>query len=159
MKKSRLPPGSRHARLGLSRSRFIVFNHVQNRLSTSDRKRQPIATGRDREQFIILAGVANLPQTTRRLGRFLDGPFAGENLSSALEVESVHDEEPVWLRVWSAPVDEKIAFSQARSELFQSSRKYEKGTVLGPSFTNHWIHVKLQIPESFKSSPEPIICK
>jgi hypothetical protein len=135
------------------------YDHVRPRLPTFDRERQPLALGRYREYTVENADITDRLQTTRRLGRFLGGPFAGENLSSALEVERIHDEEHVWMRVWSAPVDTKITFSQARSELLDSSRKYEKGTVLGPSFTNHWIHVKLRIPESFKLSPEPIICK
>jgi hypothetical protein len=39
------------------------------------------------------------------------------------------------------------------------ARTYQKGDWLGPSWTNHWVHVVLNIPEAFRKSGEPVICK
>jgi len=137
-----------------------TYHHDIKRLSTPDRERQSVSPrGHCKIRGIEYSNIADLSQTTRRLGRFLGGPFAGENLSSALELERVHDEQHVWMRLWSAPPELKISFSEARSALSRSSQRYEKGTALGPSFTNHWVHVMLQIPQSFRVSSEPIICK
>jgi alpha-mannosidase len=80
------------------------------------------------------------------------------NLSSVLEHERVHDRQHVDMRYWSAPLDSKPGFADAVQSLQESTNVYEKGTKLGPSFTNHWIQVSLRIPDSFKTSSEPIIC-
>lgn len=63
------------------------------------------------------------------------------------------------MHYWSAPGSSKPDFTQAIQSLRENSRPYEKGTRLGPSFTNHWVHVSLIIPESFRASSEPIICE
>jgi hypothetical protein len=105
------------------------------------------------------AGLTLTKQTTRRLGRFLGGPFVGYNLSSALEHARVDEGQYVSMRYWSAPSGSKPDFADAVRSLEENSQPYTKGTKLGPSFTNHWIHVSLRIPSEFTSSSEPIICK
>ncbi len=99
--------------------------------------------------------------TQTRLKLFTNGHFVTQNLSSVLERQRADGDEFVRLAVWSAPGETKPSFSQAMEQLRQSSsiKPYRKGDRLGPSWTNHWVRAVLTIPDSFRQSSEPVICK
>jgi alpha-mannosidase len=91
---------------------------------------------------------------------FTDGHYTGFNLTSALDRGRLDDESHVRMTLWSAPGMEKPTFAEGVAALRSDSvRIYRKGDWLGPSWTNHWVHVVLNIPENFRKSGEPVICK
>lgn len=71
------------------------------------------------------------------------GHFSDINLSSALYIHRLYDSEHVKLEVWSAPGLSKPSFEEAMKQTFKPAKK---GISLGPSWTNHWWKVSLQIP-------------
>jgi alpha-mannosidase len=103
--------------------------------------------------------------TDKRLHLFTGGHFASQNLSSILERGRIDDGEHVKMRVWSAPGESKPGFQEATQAFApgktrsEGSKGYKKGDRLGPSWTNHWVHVELKIPESFQTANEPVICE
>jgi alpha-mannosidase len=103
--------------------------------------------------------------TDKRLHLFTGGHFASQNLSSILERARIDDGEHVKMRVWSAPGESKPGFQEATQAFApgktgsEGSKEYKKGDRLGPSWTNHWVHVELKIPESFQTANEPVICE
>lgn len=103
--------------------------------------------------------------TDKRLHMFTGGHFASQNLSSILERDRIDDEQHVKMRVWSAPGEEKPGFQEATQAFIpgktgvEGCRAYKKGDRLGPSWTNHWVHVELTIPDSFRNANEPVICE
>ena len=100
--------------------------------------------------------------TDKRLHLFTGGHFASQNLSSILERQRIDDADHVQMRVWSAPGETKPSFVKAVTAFDdgrdEETRLYKKGDQLGPSWTNHWIEVKLKIPSAFANSDEPVIC-
>ncbi|KAJ9125450.1 hypothetical protein QFC22_000411 [Naganishia vaughanmartiniae] len=102
--------------------------------------------------------------TDKRLRLFTGGHFASQNLSSILERDRIDDREHVKMCVWSAPGESKPKFQEAtqafapgKAGTDEGSKEYKKGDRLGPSWTNHWVHVELTIPRSFQSANEPVI--
>jgi alpha-mannosidase len=86
------------------------------------------------------------------------GHYAAYNLSSVLDRDRVSDSDHVQMTLWSAPGLSKPDFHEAK--LFLSGgTPFRKGDKLGPSWTNHWIHVRLVIPESFRRGQEAVICE
>lgn len=81
--------------------------------------------------------------TNGRLDTFVGGHFSDINLSSVLFVHRLDDSEHVKLEVWSAPGLSKPTFEEAMKQTFKPA---QKGTTLGPSWTNHWWKVSLKIP-------------
>ncbi|KIK63743.1 glycoside hydrolase family 38 protein [Collybiopsis luxurians FD-317 M1] len=81
--------------------------------------------------------------TQSRLGTFLGGHFSDVNLSSALFVHRLDNDEHVKLEVWSAPGLTKPTFNEAMKQKFKPAKK---GDSFGPSWTNHWWKVHLNIP-------------
>jgi len=100
--------------------------------------------------------------TDKRLQLFTGGHFASQNLSSILERRRIDDAQHIRMRVWSAPGETKPGFNEAIGALQadqQLWKPYHKGDRLGPSWTNHWIHVEINLPDEFKGAHEPVICK
>ncbi|KAI5118794.1 hypothetical protein M0805_005022 [Coniferiporia weirii] len=81
--------------------------------------------------------------TQNRLSQFTGGHFSDVNLSSVLFIHRHDGPENVQLKVWSAPGLTKPTFAEAMQQEFRSAKK---GESFGPSWTNHWWKVKLNIP-------------
>ncbi|KAF8512088.1 glycoside hydrolase family 38 protein [Hysterangium stoloniferum] len=84
--------------------------------------------------------------TQGRLNSMTGGHFASVNLTSVLYLERLDDAAHVTLRVWSAPGRTKPSFPEAMKQNFKPAKK---GDQFGPSWTNHWWKVKINIPASF----------
>lgn len=121
---------------------------------TSTAVTYPLLTG------IVGRAVAELTsQTDRRLDLFLGGHYAAQNLSAAQDRARVDGEEHVRMHVWSAPGTTKPGFDEAVTLLRgENVKRYRKGDALGPSWTNHWVHVELSIPKEFQGRGEDVIC-
>ncbi|KAI0338667.1 hypothetical protein BDW22DRAFT_1362757 [Trametopsis cervina] len=85
--------------------------------------------------------------TQNRLSTFTGGHFSDVNLSSMLFVHRLDDQHHVKLQVWSAPGLTKPGFKEAVKENFKPAKK---GDSFGPSCTNHWWKVTLNIPTYFQ---------
>jgi alpha-mannosidase len=89
------------------------------------------------------------------------------------EKQKERDDDAVQLWVWSAPGKSKPSFDEATKQLDLQSlatsseesmrsrglKRYELGTALGPSWTNHWVWVNLKIPKEWAATGEPVICQ
>ncbi|KAH7908394.1 glycoside hydrolase family 38 protein [Hygrophoropsis aurantiaca] len=89
--------------------------------------------------------IKNLTQN--RLSTFNGGHFADVNLSSILFTHRIDDPESVSLKVWSAPGLTKPLFDEAIKQEFKPAKK---GDSFGPSWTNHWWKVTLNIPHDWE---------
>ncbi|EJU04489.1 glycoside hydrolase family 38 protein [Dacryopinax primogenitus] len=81
-----------------------------------------------------------------RLDQFVGGAFASINLSSALVKHRTDDIKHVKLEVWSAPGRTKPDFAEAVKQTFKPAKK---GDSFGPSWTNHWFRVTLNVPKAW----------
>ncbi|EPQ55548.1 glycoside hydrolase family 38 protein [Gloeophyllum trabeum ATCC 11539] len=81
--------------------------------------------------------------TQNRLGTFTGGHFADVNLTSILFTHRLDDDNHVKLQVWSAPGLTKPTFEEAMKQKFKPAKK---GDSFGPSWTNHWWKVSVNIP-------------
>jgi len=93
--------------------------------------------------------------TQGRLNSMTGGHFADVNLTSVLFLERLDDTTHVTLRVWSAPGRTKPSFQEAMKQNFKPAKK---GDQFGPSWTNHWWKVKINIPARF-SKYERVQCR
>lgn len=111
--------------------------------------------------IVSAANTAANVQTDRRLDLFLGGHYTGHNLTAALERGRVTGEEWVRMRVWSAPGTSKPTFEQGAAALRNQAdvKPFKKGDSLGPSWTNHWVHVELTIPKEYSTQDEDVICE
>ncbi|KAF9264572.1 glycoside hydrolase family 38 protein [Marasmius fiardii PR-910] len=81
--------------------------------------------------------------TRDRLNNFLGGHYSDVNLSSALFIHRVDSQDYVNLQAWSAPGLTKPSFEEAMKQKFRTAKK---GDSFGPSWTNHWWKVRVNIP-------------
>ncbi|KAL5496105.1 AMS1 [Sanghuangporus vaninii] len=81
--------------------------------------------------------------TQDRLNQFTGGHFSDVNLSSVLFTHRLDGPPYVKLQVWSAPGLTKPSFEEAMKQKFRPAKK---GDSFGPSWTNHWWKVTLNIP-------------
>lgn len=97
--------------------------------------------------------------TEKRLHLFNGGHYAEHNLSSSLDRDRVDDEAHVSINLWSAPGMTKPGFQEANQHVKSSENRkaFKKEDWLGPSWTNHWLHVSLKIPVHFQTSGEPVV--
>ncbi|GAA5820018.1 hypothetical protein JCM10212_006157 [Sporobolomyces blumeae] len=58
----------------------------------------------------------------------------------------IDDDDHVHLELWSCPGTDKVPFEQAVRKPFTPVRK---GVLLGPSWTNHWFRVTLDVPAAW----------
>lgn len=86
--------------------------------------------------------------------------YSRYNLSSVLARERFDDDEHVQMTMWSTPGTDKVAFENVMSHFSgnEPTRQLRKGEVVGKSWTHHWIHLRLNIPPSFRATGEPVIC-
>lgn len=82
-----------------------------------------------------------------RIDSFIGGQYGGENLSALLYAQRIDDSEHVKLEVWSAPGLTKPPFDEAKRQTYKPAKK---GDVFGPSWTNHWFRVTLNIPKEWE---------
>jgi alpha-mannosidase len=63
------------------------------------------------------------------------------------------------MSLWSAPGLTKPSFDEAKSRLLQDEegKPFHKDDWLGPSWTNHWLRVKINIPASWKDVDEEVV--
>ncbi|VDB95691.1 unnamed protein product [Peniophora sp. CBMAI 1063] len=85
--------------------------------------------------------------TQNRLGTFTGGFFADVNLYSKLYALRTDASSAISMTVWSAPGLTKPSFAEAMK---QSFRSVHKGESFGPSWTNHWFKVHLEVPGEFE---------
>lgn len=81
--------------------------------------------------------------TSERTGNFSGGHFADVNLSSVLFTHRLDDSKHVQLQRWSAPGITKPTFQEALKQDFQPAKK---GESIGPSWSNHWYKITVNIP-------------
>ena len=82
----------------------------------------------------------------RRLGDFVGGQYANYNLSSVLFEDRSDDSAVISLSRWSPPAGEKPPFKEAIKNKFE---KTQKGTDFGPSWSNHWLKVDIDVPDKW----------
>lgn len=85
--------------------------------------------------------------TQDRLNQFTGGHFSDVNLSSVLFTHRLDGPAYVKLQVWSAPGLTKPTFEDAMKQKFRPAKK---GDSFGPSWTNHWWKVTLNIPADWQ---------
>ncbi|KAH8919273.1 glycoside hydrolase family 38 protein [Atractiella rhizophila] len=85
--------------------------------------------------------------TNGRLDQFDSGSSGDTNVLAVLFEDRTDDEKHVQLEVWSAPGRTKPTFSEAVRQNFKPAKK---GIMLGPSWTQHWFRVILNIPKEWK---------
>ncbi|GAA5936917.1 hypothetical protein JCM1841_001406 [Sporobolomyces salmonicolor] len=78
--------------------------------------------------------------TLGRLDQF-DGKIA-----QVLYEHRIDDQEHISFEVWSSPGREKTPFAEAVRKPFKPA---EKGLELGPSWTNHWFRITINLPVSW----------
>ncbi|MBW0485150.1 hypothetical protein O181_024865 [Austropuccinia psidii MF-1] len=86
--------------------------------------------------------------TLSHLNNFIGGDYQSQNLSSVLFEERDGSESSVQMEVWSAPNLSKPTFSEAFKQRYT---KLTKGFKFGPSWSNHWVRAKLNIPKDWQN--------
>lgn len=99
--------------------------------------------------------TSSLPRANRfrnvtlgHLKSFIGGDYKQQNLSSVLYEARDDSESAVQLEVWSAPKLSKPTFHHA---VHQNYEKISKGFKFGPSWSNHWVRVTLNIPKKYQN--------
>ena len=61
---------------------------------------------------------------------------------------------------WSAEGMDKPTFQEGIHGLSSNSAKaIRKGHAFGPSWSNHWVRVELNIPEAFRHFGQEVLCE
>ncbi|CAL5866146.1 uncharacterized protein PFLUO_LOCUS353 [Penicillium psychrofluorescens] len=85
---------------------------------------------------------------TDRLGQFTDtGAYSGQNLVSKYFEAVNSDEDHVKLSVYSVPKLQRPTFKDATSQEFKPTHI---GASFGPSWSTHWIRIRLTVPEDMR---------
>ncbi|KAJ1035181.1 hypothetical protein NDA18_000777 [Ustilago nuda] len=82
----------------------------------------------------------------RRLGEFVGGQFGDYNLASVLFEGRIHDDKHVSIQSWTPKAGTKPTFDEAKRQTYT---KAKKGIKFGPSWTNHWLKLKLNVPKEW----------
>ncbi|EGN94808.1 glycoside hydrolase family 38 protein [Serpula lacrymans var. lacrymans S7.3] len=105
-------------------------------------------SGSEYPQLNFGTGAKWIKNLTRdRLNNFSGGHFSDVNLSSVLFTHRLDAPEYVKLQVWSAPGLTKPFFEEATKQKFKPAKK---GDSFGPSWTNHWWKVSVNIPADWQ---------
>ncbi|KAK4047772.1 Glycoside hydrolase, 38 vacuolar alpha mannosidase [Microbotryomycetes sp. JL221] len=83
--------------------------------------------------------------TLGRLDHFDNSPYGGD-IRSVLFTHRTDDIKHVQLEVWSSPGKTKTPFDVAVRQKFKPA---QKGMLLGPSWTHHWLRVTLTLPQEW----------
>ncbi|CAH7683510.1 glycosyl hydrolases family 38 N-terminal domain-domain-containing protein [Phakopsora pachyrhizi] len=86
--------------------------------------------------------------TLKHLVNFIGNDYKSQNLLSALYEGRDDSESAVQLEVWSAPDLSKPTFSEAIQQQYQ---KISKGFKFGPTWSNHWVRVTLNVREEWRT--------
>lgn len=143
--------------LSFSWQRIQPLSTALNHHGLSSTYRISVSSTHPWNRKYLLSFVTDV-QADRRLDLFSGGHYVDFNLTSALNRAMVSGGDHVRMTVWSAPGMSKPTFGEAKSNLRSSAKPYKVGDWLGKSWTNHWVHVDLTIPEKFLASEESIAC-
>ncbi|CAO1635258.1 unnamed protein product [Jaminaea pallidilutea] len=91
-------------------------------------------------------GLSIRSQEERRLNDFVGGQFAKYNLSSVLFEDRSDDPKVIAFEKWSPPAGQKPPFDVAKKQRFVPAHK---GDTFGPSWSNHWLKMTLNIPKKW----------
>ena len=84
----------------------------------------------------------------KRLQTFVGGAYSATNLTSVLITDERDD--CCTLEMWSAPGRTVPTFDEAKSKLDSGAgKKISKGHMFGPSWTNHWCKMTIDIPKEW----------
>ncbi|PWN91943.1 putative AMS1-alpha-mannosidase [Acaromyces ingoldii] len=83
----------------------------------------------------------------RRLGEFIGGQYSNWNLSSVLFEGKTDHKDVIRLERWDPPAGTKPSFDEAKK---QDYRKAEKGQTFGPSWSNHWLKLHINLPKEWR---------
>lgn len=86
--------------------------------------------------------------TERRLNEFVGGQFGNYNLASLLFKERTDDAKYVQIERWTPPAGSKPSFDEAKKQKYEPAKK---GIKFGPSWTNHWLRLKITVPSKWRS--------
>ncbi|KAJ1028012.1 hypothetical protein NDA13_003463 [Ustilago tritici] len=82
----------------------------------------------------------------RRLEEFVGGQFGDYNLASVLFEGRTDDDKHVSIQSWTPKAGTKPTFDEAKRQTYT---KAKKGIKFGPSWTNHWLKLKLNVPKEW----------
>ncbi len=82
----------------------------------------------------------------RRLDEFVGGQFSEYNLASLLFEARTDDPKYVSIQSWTPKAGSKPTFEEAKRQTYV---KGQKGMKFGPSWTNHWLKLKLNVPKDW----------
>ncbi|KAJ1030129.1 hypothetical protein NDA16_001042 [Ustilago loliicola] len=82
----------------------------------------------------------------RRLEEFVGGQFGDYNLASVLFEARTDDDKHVSIQSWTPKAGTKPTFDEAKRQTYT---KAKKGIKFGPSWTNHWLKLKLNVPKDW----------
>ncbi|CBQ67971.1 probable AMS1-alpha-mannosidase [Sporisorium reilianum SRZ2] len=82
----------------------------------------------------------------RRLEEFVGGQFGDYNLASMLFEARTDDPKYVSIQSWTPKAGSKPTFDEAKRQTYL---KADKSIKFGPSWTNHWLKLKLTVPKDW----------
>lgn len=82
----------------------------------------------------------------RRLEEFIGGQFGDYNLASVLFEARTDDPKYVSIQSWTPKAGTKPTFDEAKRQTYV---KADKSIKFGPSWTNHWLKLKLTVPKDW----------
>ncbi|PWZ01460.1 putative AMS1-alpha-mannosidase [Testicularia cyperi] len=83
----------------------------------------------------------------RRLDEFIGGQYADYNITSLLFEHRTDEEKYITVQSWTPPAGTKPTFEQAKTQKYVPAHK---GIKFGPSWTNHWLKLKLTVPNAWR---------
>lgn len=86
-------------------------------------------------------------QEERRLNDFVGGQYADYNLTSVLFENRTDSHDVISLEKWSPKIGEKPPFAVAKKQKYIPAAK---GDAFGPSWTNHWLRIKITVPKEWQ---------
>lgn len=90
--------------------------------------------------------------TVRRLEQFTDSN--ARSLRSVLDEHRIDTKDAVKIEHWASPARERIPFTEAIRQRFSS---FAKGQQIGPSWTQHWFRLHVNVPSAFKDKERVVL--
>ncbi|SPO21157.1 probable AMS1 - alpha-mannosidase [Ustilago trichophora] len=82
----------------------------------------------------------------RRLEEFVGGQFGDYNLASVLFEARTDDPKYISIQSWTPKAGSKPNFDEAKRQTYV---KADKSIKFGPSWTNHWLKIKINVPKDW----------
>lgn len=82
----------------------------------------------------------------RRLQEFVGGQFGDYNLASVLFEARTDDPKYISIQSWTPKAGSKPNFDEAKRQTYV---KADKSIKFGPSWTNHWLKIKINVPKDW----------